>query len=327
MIGVAIALGVCLDTLLGEPKRFHPLVGFGRLASRLEKRLNNQENTGLNRCSGIVAVCVMVIPFPWGIWLLIDSLRAQASLLNDICILVINAVVVYGAIGQKSLKEHILPIADALSSGDRELARRLTSRVVSRDPATMNIEVSATESALENGSDAIFGALFWAVLAGAPGAIVYRLVNTLDAMWGYKTDRFQTFGWCAARLDDALNYIPARLTALSYMLLAPQPSRAWRCWMQQAHLHASPNGGPVMSAGAGALGVQLGGPTCYHGHWVDKPFLGEGASPNAADIKRAIQLVTKTTGLWVVFIVMVDLLGLLLNGIPFSSALLGLLKC
>jgi len=311
MNGIAVLLGVCLDALLSEPRRWHPLVGFGYVASAMEMRLNLQKNTLFNHLIGVFSVMVLVLPFPILIGLLINGLDgSQASSIDfDWLVLIINALVVYCVIGHQSLKEHILPIADALATGDRNLARELTSRVVSRDPAAMNIEVSAVESALENGSDAIFSAIFWMAVAGAPGAILYRLVNTLDAMWGYKTDRFYAFGWCAARLDDLLNYIPARLAALSYVLLAEHPNRAWRCWVQQASEHASPNGGPVISAGAGALGVIVGGPTCYHGHWMSKAAMGEGRAPDENDIRRALQLVTKTTWLWVGVLVVIELVA------------------
>jgi len=152
---------------------------------------------------------------------------------------------------------------------------------------------------LENGNDAVFAALFWFAVAGAPGALAYRLVNTLDAMWGYKTPRFYAFGWAAARLDDALNYLPARLTALTYALFG-KARQALSCWRQQAPQWDSPNAGPVMAAGAGALGVQLGGVAVYHGQEEIRPQLGAGPAPIAADIDRALTLVHKGVWLWLV---------------------------
>ncbi len=117
------------------------------------------------------------------------------------------------------------------------------SLIVSRDPASLDITRAATESVLENGNDAVFGALFWFVVAGAPGVVVYRLANTLDAMWSYRNERYVDFGFAAARLDDLLNYVPARLTALTYAILGHTRS-AWRCWRAQAHDWDSPNAGP-----------------------------------------------------------------------------------
>jgi adenosylcobinamide-phosphate synthase len=151
---------------------------------------------------------------------------------------------------------------------------------------------------LENGNDAVFGTLFWFIVAGAPGAVLFRLANTLDAMWGYRTPRFLAFGCVAARIDDGLNWIPARLTASSYALLG-NTRLAWCCWRSQAPAWSSPNAGPVMSAGAGALGLALGGAACYDGVMEDRPPLGTGRVASAADIGRAWRLVAGTTALWV----------------------------
>jgi len=153
------------------------------------------------------------------------------------------------------------------------------------------------ESILENGNDAIFAALFWFLIAGIPGIVAYRLINTLDAMWGYRNQRYLYFGRVAARLDDLVNFIPARLTALTYALLGHR-SQALRCWQQQAKYHDSPNAGPVMAAGAGALNLALGGPACYDGHWHQRPVLGCGNAPESEDINRALRLISKSILVW-----------------------------
>ena len=132
--------------------------------------------------------------------------------------------------------------------------------------------------------------------------MLYRLANTLDALWGYRTPRYLHFGWAAARLDDGLNWLPARLTALSYALVGSQPALAWRCWREQAPFWKSPNAGPVMAAGAGALGLALGGPARYHGQWQQRPPLGEGLAPCAEDIGRAVKLVQRALWLWLAVI-------------------------
>lgn len=135
------------------------------------------------------------------------------------------------------------------------------------------------------------------MLGGAPGAVFYRLANTLDAMWGYRNTRYRHFGWAAARLDDCLNYVPARLTALTYALLGDR-RLALACWRSQAPAWDSPNAGPVMAAGAGALNLTLGGPARYRGEWHERPPLGGGAAPGAGDIERALALVRRGVLLW-----------------------------
>lgn len=282
-----------LDLLLGDPRRWHPLAGFGRLAQWLETRLYADR-----RARGAAALLLAVVP--------LVLLGALLPLLGRAAPPV-QVVLLYYTLGATSLAQHGRAVAAALAAGDLPAARQKVGWMVSRDTAQLNeagVARAACESVLENGNDAVFGALFWFVLLGLPGALLFRLVNTLDAMWGYRTPRYRQFGWAAARLDDLLNYLPARLTALTYTLLGAAP-RAWRCWRSQGHLLESPNGGPVMAAGAGALGLLLGGPALYHGAWKAKPWLGEGRVPAAADILRAIRLVQYGVLLW---------LGLILIG-------------
>jgi adenosylcobinamide-phosphate synthase len=169
--------------------------------------------------------------------------------------------------------------------------------MVSRDSAAIDPVPATVESVLENGNDGVFGALFWFFLLGGAGALLFRLANTLDAMWGYRNQRFLKFGWAAARLDDVLDYIPARLTALTYALLG-QTRTALNCWKTQAPHWDSPNAGPVMSSGAGALGLKLGGPARYQGEWHERPELGTGDAPQPQDIERALALVRHGVYLW-----------------------------
>jgi len=209
-------------------------------------------------------------------------------------------VLLYLALGLRSLGEHALPVAQALWRHDLPEARRRVACIVSRDTSQLDEEGvarAATESVLENGSDAVFAALFWFIVAGAPGVVLYRLSNTLDAMWGYRNARFERFGWAAARIDDLLNYVPARLVAVTYALLG-RTRRALRCWRTQAPLWDSPNAGPVMAAGAGALGVVLGGAAIYHGELHARPELGRGSAPQARHIEHALDLVWAGVGVW-----------------------------
>lgn len=299
---LVIALALFVDQLLGEPKRFHPLVGFGLLASVFEKKLNKQSsNTSSLVCGSVVLVILISVP--------ILLIVLASSLLNSYSFF-LDIIVLYWAIGLKSLVDHTKPIFIALSNNDLSAAKQAVSWIVSRNTENMdnNQVVSATvESTLENGCDGVFGALFWCLIGGAPLVVAYRLVNTLDAMWGYRTERFEYFGKPAALLDDILNFIPARLTALSYALMG-NTKTALRCWQRQSSQLMSPNGGPVMCAGAGSLNVKLGGPTVYQNQLVDKPYFGGDHSVKVADIKRANSLIVKTAFLWCAAILVVDLL-------------------
>lgn len=295
---VAAALaGVLLDRWLGEPRRWHPLVGFGRLATAVANRLNRPGSHPLRqRAAGLLAWSAVVLgPAAAVAWLV-----GMAGAVHPLLAWTLHVLALYFALGACSLARHIAPIADALAADDLPAARTLTARIVSRDTADADAEAlarAACESALENGNDAVFGALFWFLVGGAPAVIVFRLANTLDAMWGYRTPRWAMFGWAAARIDDLLNLIPARLTALSYALLGAT-AQALRCWRTQAPAWSSPNAGPVMAAGAGAVGVALGGGARYHGEWEARPPLGVGDAPRAAHVLACLRLVQRTLWLW-----------------------------
>lgn len=288
-VAMLLACGVALDYLLGEARRWHPLVGFGNLAMLIERALNKD---GLRFLRGLSAWMLAVLP-----------LSALAFFACDLGGLAAHALLLYFSLGLRSLRDHNLPIALALVRGDLAEARRLTARIVSRDTAgasEADLAKASTESLLENGNDAVFGTLFWFIVAGGAGAVLFRLANTLDAMWGYRSSRFLQFGCTAARIDDALNFVPARLTALSYVALGANHKNAWRCWRLQARGWSSPNAGPVMASGAGALGISLGGSATYDGVLEERPPLGLGRPAQRSDIARAWALVQSTTMLWLV---------------------------
>ena len=289
-LALLLVAGVALDLLLGEARRWHPLVGFGRIAAALETRLNGGS---LRLPRGALAWALAVLPPVLLAW----YLAGQAAMPAHVFLL-------YFCLGLRSLRDHTMPIHAALRAGDLEEARRLTARIVSRDTAQAtpsDLAKAGAESLLENGNDAVFGTLFWFLVAGGPGALLFRLANTLDAMWGYRSERFNLFGRTAARIDDVLNFIPARLTAFGYVLLAPRGghARAWKCWRGQARAWSSPNAGPVMASGAGALGIALGGAATYAGVVEQRPPLGLGRPAAPVDILRAWRLVLASTLLWV----------------------------
>lgn len=288
----AALLAVLLDAWWGEPRRAHPLVGFGRFANAIEARCYRTR-----RRAGAMAWVLAVLPLVALAWLLVYLAQMGSAWLATL----LGAGVLYLAIGHRSLAEHAAPVAAALQAGDLAAARTGVARMVSRDTAALDepaIAAATAESVLENGCDAVFGALFWFMLLGVPGAVLYRLANTLDAMWGYRNSRYHDFGWAAARIDDLLNYIPARLTAASYAFCGDHRVRAWRAWRQQGRRWKSPNAGPVMAAGAAAIGVQLGGAASYHGHLQQRPLLGEGRAADADAIIGALALVRRSLVLW-----------------------------
>ena len=296
MLSAPLILGaLVLDHCLGEPRRWHPLVGFGHFAQYLEKTLNAGN---LRPLRGALAWALAVLPLTCCAWLL-ASLPMVGWLFS--------LLLLYLAIGLRSLADHARPISEALQRNDLPGARLRVGYMVSRQTDELDesgVARAATESVLENGSDAVFAALFWFALLGAPGVVLYRLANTLDAMWGYRTTRFAQFGWAAARLDDVLNYLPARLVALTYALCG-RTRQALDCWRRQAPQWDSPNAGPVMAAGAGALNVSLGGAAVYHGATHQRPSLGAGPQAVAVDIARAMRLVRQGVLLWLVVIVLI----------------------
>ena len=288
-----VLAALMLDACLGEPRRWHPLIGFGRFAQAIEMRLHAN-----SRVRGIAATTLALLPPV----LLTFGLAATCRSI------VFDVVMLYLAIGWRSLEQHAGRVRDALQQQNLAAARSAVGLIVSRDTAHLDetdIAKATVESVLENGNDAIFGAIFWFVVAGVPGVVLYRLSNTLDAMWGYRNARYAQFGWAAARLDDLLNIIPARLTALSFAVVG-HFSIAMHCWRHQAPHWKSPNAGPVMAAGAGALGVTLGGSACYHGAMISRPVLGLGLTAQASDIHRATRLIRRALMLWVAVLALAE---------------------
>ena len=192
--------------------------------------------------------------------------------------------------------------------GDIEAARLAVGEIVSRDCEQMTepeIIAATVESILENTNDAVIASLFWFLVLGPVGSLLHRLANTLDAMWGYRNPRYQAFGYWSAKLDDALNALPAGVTVLAFAI-AGDWKRSLHCSREQGGLTDSPNAGRVMAAGAGALGVRLGGPAVYDGRVLDKPVLGEGAPPARHHIADALALVRRAVVILLVLVVVLN---------------------
>ena len=286
-MALAILCALIIDRLLGEPTRLHPLIGFGNLAKWIESKLNKaKKNRNALFYKGILAWSLAVIPITVIIYL-------ADQLIGGIWLTILLG---WLAIGWQSLRQHGLAVFKAFQKNDLKQARIKTSYLVSRDTSKLDetaLSRATIESILENGSDAIIAPLFWLIIFGAPGVVFYRLCNTLDAMWGYRNNRYEQFGKFTARMDDVLNYIPARISALLYAFCG-NTNQALKAWKEQGASWYSPNAGVVMATGAGALNLQLGGTAIYHGKEKPRPTIGYGEKPTASDIQASIYLLDKS---------------------------------
>jgi adenosylcobinamide-phosphate synthase len=268
----AAAVGLLVDRVAGEPPAaLHPVAAFGRAMGWVERSLYR------------------------------DSRRAGVAYTATGCALgvvtaaaVPAAMVVAGAAAGRELRRSAVAVGAALEAGDVEEARRLVPSLVGRDPSALDasgLSAAAIESVAENTVDAVVAPAWWAAVAGGTGAAVYRALNTMDAMVGHRSSRYERFGWASARLDDAANFVPARITALLVALLRPAAAGSVRrAVREQAGAHPSPNAGVAEAAFAAVLGRELGGPLRYGDRHEDRPRLGWGPRPAPADIARAVAL-------------------------------------
>jgi adenosylcobinamide-phosphate synthase len=283
-----LLLGVAADAVLGDPARWHPVAGFGRLAAACERRCYAD-----TRAAGVIHL------------VLCAGAAVGAGLGGAIAVrrggpvgeaLVVGAAT-WAVVGGASLAREASALADSLAADDLAAARARIPHLCGRDPGSLDVGGmvrAGCESVAENTSDAVVGPLLWGALGGLPGLLGYRAVNTLDAMVGHRSERYRNFGWAAARTDDALNLAPSRLTASLIVALAPllggRPGAAWKAWRRDAGAHPSPNAGPVETAAAGALGIRLGGRTVYSHAVEERPILGDGPPPAVTDLRRMVTL-------------------------------------
>jgi adenosylcobinamide-phosphate synthase len=280
--GAALLAGYAADMSFGDPRRWHPVAGFGHLALVLERAVYAP-----SRVRGALFAATLVA---------LPALAAE-RLARATSRSVVLAVLTWVALGGRSLTREALNVSQLVEREQLEDARGALRALCGRDAARLDgpaLSRAAVESVAENTADAIVGALLWGAIAGPAGVAAYRAANTLDAMVGHRSERYEAFGWAAARLDDAMSWPGARAAAVLACLGAPLVGGSTRA---AAHVtrrdgawHPSPNAGRVEAAFAGALGLTLGGPLAYEGRVEERPTLGEGRAPGVADVHRAMRL-------------------------------------
>jgi adenosylcobinamide-phosphate synthase len=276
----------------------HPVVWIGGLIALFERSLNPPQMPFEARrwlgVAALVSVCAIAGGAGWAV---------AAAPLPAPVVTALVIVVATSGLAQRSLYDHVAAVATALRQGDLPVARLEVARIVGRDTAQLDgdgVAKAAIESLAESFSDGVVAPAFWFLVGGLPGLFIYKAVNTADSMIGHREERWRAFGWASARLDDLLNLVPARLAGV---LIAAAGWRGWRIMLRDAGKHASPNAGWPEAAMAGALQCKLGGPASYDGAVLQRPTLGEGQPPNAADLDRALRLYMIACGLlWALLI-------------------------
>lgn len=286
-MGLIPLLGGCLlDKLLGDPLWLpHPVVGFGKLIARCERRGNQGTHRKRNGALTAVGLILLVFLVSWG-------LLEGANRIHPWLKVILSVVAVFYCLAGKTLIDEVRRVFEAADIS-LEAGRKQVSRIVGRDTSALSdqeVRTAALETLAENLSDGVIAPLFWYFLLGVPGMLAYKMVNTLDSMIGYRNVRYKDFGCWAARIDDVANYLPARLTSLLMVLV----SGRWTLLKFVAHygrMHASPNSGYPEAALAGILNCRFGGPHDYFGETVYKPFIGSNPRPvNSDDMRRAIRI-------------------------------------
>jgi adenosylcobinamide-phosphate synthase len=284
---LGIALGVGLDLVAGDPRRNHPVAGFGRAAEALERRWYADD---VRRGAAYAALGIGV---PLALGFALEAIGRGRPVLRT----AVTAAATWMVLGGTSLAREGASMAVELETGQLLAARSRLSNLCARDPSRMDagdLARATVESLAENASDAVVAPLLWGAVAGVPGLLGYRAANTLDAIVGYTSVRYLRFGRAAARFDDLVNLAPARVTGALIAVLAPlaggSPLEAWRVLRRDGARHPSPNAGRPEAATAGALGVRLGGENVYAGHVERRPSMGTGRDPEVRDVRRAVRL-------------------------------------
>ncbi len=300
---VSLLLGWVLDLVFGDPQRLpHPVVGFGRMIAFGEHRLNKGAHRRLK--GGLMAVCLIVFVFVVTWWL------RRLPIADGWFSLGFDAVVIFFCLAGTTLIREVREVFRALDRSLEE-GRVQVARIVGRDTSELSaqeVRTAALETLAENLSDGVIAPLFWLMLLGVPGMAAYKMVNTLDSMIGYRTERYRDFGCWAAHIDDVANFLPARLTALLMVIASRRPS-VWSFVMRYGCRHASPNSGYPEAALAGILDCRFGGPHYYFGQLFDKPYIGEHERElTTADMKKAVRVNRTAEVLMVVIVLVIALL-------------------
>ncbi|RAJ44117.1 adenosylcobinamide-phosphate synthase [Kitasatospora sp. SolWspMP-SS2h] len=281
---VGAAAGYLADARFGDPRRGHPVALFGTAAARLERRLWRD-----HRGAGALHTALAVGAVAGGAGLAVRAVRRSPLAAGALA-----AAAAFTVLGGTSLTREARTIGRSLADGDLAGARERLPHLCGRDPSGLDerqVARAVVESVAENTADAVVNALVWGGVAGVPGLLAFRAVNTLDAMVGHRSARYRRFGWAAARLDDVAGWPGARLTALLTVAASGAPGRTWRVWRRDGSAHPSPNAGQAEAAFAGALGVRLGGTLRYGERVEHRPVLGAELPPvGAPDIERACRL-------------------------------------
>jgi adenosylcobinamide-phosphate synthase len=285
-VAAGLAAGVAADLLLADPRRGHPVAGFGAVAAATERVAHRD-----SRLAG--AVYALVLTGGSAALGVVLSRAFPAAVPRA----GVTALATWAVVGGTSLRQEAYEMSRLLDTGDLDGARQRLSHLCGRDAAGLDaagLARATVESVAENTSDAVVGPLVWGAIGGVPGLLAYRAVNTLDAMVGNRSPRYERFGWAAARADDVANLLPSRVAAYLASGFAPvvggRARSATRVWQRDGHKHPSPNAGPVEAAFAGALSRTLGGRLSYGGRVEERPLLGDGPAPGVHDIARAARL-------------------------------------
>ena len=302
---IALLIGWLLDLIFGDPVRLpHPIVWFGRMIAFGEKHLNRGAHRQLKGALLAVSLIVGVFALAWGIHSYLSVLSSQFSLIFDV-------LIIFYCLAGTTLIREVRQVFLALDRSVNE-GRAQVARIVGRDTSELSaqeVRTAALETLAENLSDGVIAPLFWLMLLGTPGMLAYKMVNTLDSMIGYHTERYLQFGCWAARIDDVANYIPARLTALLMVIWCPKCLgfvRKYGC------CHASPNSGYPEAALASILNCRFGGPHKYFGEVFDKPYIGDNDRElTTADMKTAVRVNRTAEIIMVVIVLASSLISLL----------------